>query len=72
MYNVVNSCELLINCLNIFPLEFLVITKGAEAFIYEWRVVFLSLYMSFSLVYGNMMPSLGKAMLCMMLSSSKW
>jgi len=41
---VVNSCGLLINCVNIFPLEFLVITKGAEAFIYEWRVVFLSLY----------------------------
>ena len=44
MYIVVNSCGLLINCLNIFPLEFLVITKGAEAFIYEWRVVILSLY----------------------------
>ena len=27
-----------------FPLEFLVITKGAEAFVHEWRVVFLSLY----------------------------
>ena len=44
MYIMVNSCGLLINCVNIFPLEFLVITKGAEAFIYEWRVVFLSLY----------------------------
>jgi hypothetical protein len=41
---VVNSCGLLINCVNMFPLEFLVITKGAEAFIYEWRVVHLSLY----------------------------
>ena len=36
---VVNSCGLLINCLNMFPLEFLFITKGAEAFIYEWRFV---------------------------------
>ena len=44
MYVVVNSCGLFINYVNIFPLEFLVITKGAEAFIYEWRVVFLSLY----------------------------
>ncbi len=41
---VVNSCGLLINWLNIFPLEFLVITKGAEAFINEWGVVVLSLY----------------------------
>jgi len=44
MYIVVNSCGLLINCVNIFPLKFLVITKGAEAFIYEWGVVLLSLY----------------------------
>jgi hypothetical protein len=44
MYIVVKSCGLLINCLNIFPLEFLVITKGAEAFINEWGVVVLSLY----------------------------
>jgi hypothetical protein len=34
--------------------------------------LYFSLYMSFSLVYGNMMPSLGKAMLYMVLSSSKW
>jgi len=44
MYVVVNSCGLFINYVNIFPLEFLIITKGAEAFIYEWTVVFLSLY----------------------------
>ena len=71
MYIMVNSCGLLINCVNIFPLEFLVITKGAEAFIYKWRVVFLSLY-ELLLGVGNMMPSLGKAMLYMVLSSSKW
>ena len=67
---VVNSCGLLINCVNIFPLEFLVITKGAEAFIYEWRVVFLSLYKF--LLGVRQHASLGKAMLYMVLSSSKW